>query len=380
MHLNLNIPSDYMYILYGILGIFFLFQLYYILFVYGKLSRYKVQSFQEESDLPPCSVIICANNEQENLSNFLKTILDQDYPQFEVIVVNDYSTDDTEGVLQQYKSDYPNLRVVEIKEHLRIKNSKKFALTLGIKASQYEYLVMTDADCQPQSKLWLREITGAYSDSTEIVLGYSPYFKEKGFLNKLIRFETTHTAMSYLSYALRNNTYMGVGRNLSYRKALFFKGKGFNSHMHIKSGDDDLFVNQNATRDNINIAIHPDAHIYSVPKKTWSSYYKQKARHAGASVIYKKTHQWMLATQLITSILFYLFLGITIGLFPLYWYIGTSLYLLRYIMQLLVYRSIYSKLGVKDLLIWLPILDVFFYFYICINGLFNRKKKNKSWK
>jgi len=380
MQLNFNITTDSIFILYGILGILFLFQLYYILFVYGKLSRFKVHSFQEQDDLPPVSVIICASNEEDNLKSFLSNILQQDYPQFEVIVVNDNSTDDTKWVLEKYKSEYNNIHVVEIKAHLRIKNSKKFALTLGIKAAKYEQLVMTDADCQPESNLWLREMVGAYKQGTEIVLGYSPYFKEKGFLNKLIRFETTHTAMSYLSYAIKGDAYMGVGRNLSYLKTLFFKGKGFNSHMHIKSGDDDLFVNQNATASNVNIAIHPNAHVYSVPKKTWQSYYKQKGRHAGASVIYKRPHQWMLATQLITSILFYIFLGINIAVFPQVWYIAAILYFLRYIIQLLVFRPIFIKLAVKDLLIWLPILDVFFYFYICLNGLFNRKKKIKTWK
>src|SRR5690606_2290123 len=113
----------------------------------------------------------------------------------------------------------------------------------------------------------------------EIVLGYSPYFKYPGLLNRLIRFETTHTAMSYVSYALRGNAYMGVGRNVAYTKSLFYKGKGFNKHMHIKSGVDDLFVKRIATRTNTVIYLHPDALMLSVPKETWKIYYKQKARH-----------------------------------------------------------------------------------------------------
>lgn len=380
MQLNFDFNTDFVYIFYGILGALLLFQLYYILIVYSRLALYKARSFQEKSDLPAASVIICARNEEVNLQRFLPLILEQDYPSFEVIVINDNSSDETQWILQKFKSDYSHLHIVEIKEHIRLKHSKKFGLTLGIKAAKYEYLVMSDADCEPQSKFWLREMVGAYTDEKEIVLGYSPYFKEKGFLNKVIRFETTHTAMSYLSYALKKDPYMGVGRNLSYLKTLFFKGKGFNSHMHIKSGDDDLFVNQNASKKNVNIAIHPDAHMYSVPQKTWKSYYKQKARHAGASVVYRKSHQWMLATQLITAILFYIFLILCILIFPSIWYIGLSIFLLRYISQMIVFSSIFKKLAVKDLLIWLPILDVFFYFYICMNGLFNRKRKVKSWR
>ncbi len=380
MNIDLDIVIKIPYLLYGILGIFLLIQLYYILFVYSKLSSYKVKSYQDSTNLQPVSVLICAHNEEENLKQFLLGVLVQDYPNFEVIVVNDFSTDETKWVLEDFKRQYPHLRIVDIKEHIKLKNSKKFALTLGIKAAQHDVLIMTDADCQPQSNQWLKEIAGAYSEGKEIVLGYSPYFKKSGFLNKLIRFETAHTAMSYLSYALKRNTYMGVGRNLSYLKALFFKGKGFNAHMHIKSGDDDLFVNHNATRHNVNIAIHPDAHVYSNPKETWKSYYKQKARHAGASVLYKKSHQRMLGTQLVTAFLFYVMLMVCIACYPSLWFVGVGIFFLRFICQLIVFSSIYKKLAVKDLLAWLFILDVFYYFYICLNGLFNRKKKQKSWK
>lgn len=168
---------------------------------------------------------------------------------------------------------------------------------------------------------------------------------------------------------------MGVGRNLAYTKSLFFKGKGFNKHMHIKSGDDDLFVNHNATRSNVNIAIHPDSFMHSVPKDTWKSYYKQKARHSGASVLYKSRHKRMLATQLVTAVLFYLTLLASILLLPSFWYVPLAAYLLRLLVQYIIFSNIYRKLEVRDLLLWLPFLDLFYYFYICINGLFNRKKK-----
>lgn len=376
LHIFIKVP----YVLYAILGILLLIQLYYILFVYSKLAIYKVRSYKESDSYPPVSVIICAHNEEENLKQFLPDILNQDYPNFEVIVVNDYSTDETKWILEDFKQQYAHLYVVDIKEHIQLKNSKKFALTLGIKAAKNEIMVMTDADCQPQSNQWLKEMSGAYQEGKEIVLGYSPYFKQTGFLNKLIRFETAHTAMSYLSYALKRNAYMGVGRNLSYLKSLFFKGKGFNAHMHIKSGDDDLFVNHNATKLNVNVAIHPDAHVYSNPKETWKSYYKQKARHAGASVLYKNSHKRMLGTQLISAFLFYAMLIICIACYPSLWYIGVGIFVFRYLCQLIVFSSIYKKLAVKDLLPWLLILDVFYYFYICLNGLFNRKKKQQSWK
>lgn len=365
--------------LYGIVVVLLIFQLYYLLFVYSRLARYR--PVREKSvSTPPVSVVISAYNEEENLRNFLPLILEQDYPTFEVVVVNDCSDDDTTWLLKALQEKYARLRIIEIQEHIRLKHTKKFTLTMGIKGAKYEHLVFTDADCKPSSDQWLKGIVSGFDEQKEIVLGYSPYFKLPGFLNRLIRFETTHTAMSYLSYALMKNAYMGVGRNLAYTRSLFYQGKGFNAHMHLKSGDDDLFVNHNATRRNVAIAIHPDEHVYSNPKETWKSYYRQKARHSGASVLYKAKHQRMLATQLVTAILLYVMLFLSVCIYPSWWYIGLGAYLLRLMTQFIVYRPIFKKLEVADLLLWLPILDIAFYFFICFNGLFNRNKKQTSWK
>ncbi|KGE15247.1 glycosyltransferase [Sphingobacterium deserti] len=370
-----------LHIPFGILALLLVIQLYYICFVYGKLAVYKVESFQDRAEEKALSVIICAHNEQENLKAFLPHILEQDYPNFEVVVVDDCSDDDTPWILKDFANQYPEkFKIVEIKEHIRLKNTKKFAVTMGIKAAKHEHLVFTDADCQPLSNRWLAEIAGAFTNEKELIVGYSPYFKAQGFLNKLIRFETAHTAMSYLAYALRGNAYMGVGRNLAYTKGLFFRGKGFNKHMHIKSGDDDLFVNHNATPRNVQIVLHPDAHVASLPKTTWKSYYKQKGRHAGASVLYKPKHKRMLATQLLSAVLFYILLAICIATYPSLWFIPLSMYFIRLISQLIVFGNIYKKLELRGLLLWIPLLDLFYYFYICINGIFNRTKKQTSWK
>lgn len=371
-----NLP----YVAFGILGLFLLIQLYYILFVYSKLSRYQIEHDHVGFELLPLTVIICAHNEQDNLREFLPSVLKQDYPDFEVIVVNDFSSDDTPWILQEFTAQYPHLKIVDIKEHIRLKHGKKFAVSMGIKASKHQTLVFTDADCAPQSDQWLKEIAAAFRPETEIVLGYSPYFKKKSLLNLLIRFETSHTAMSYLSYALRGNAYMGVGRNMAYKKELFFRNKGFAAHMHIKSGDDDLFVNQNANATNVNIALTPESIVYSAPKTTWKSYYKQKARHSGASTIYKKRHQRMLATQLLSAALFYVALIAVAIAFPIYWYIPLAAYFLRLGAQWTIFTPIYKKLEVKELIWWLPLVDFIYYFYICINGLFSRKKKKISWK
>lgn len=368
------------FLLFGACGLLLVLQIYFLLSVYIKLAIYKIPPLSDKAPLPPLSVIICARNEEENLRQHLPHILSQDYPAFEVILVNDFSEDDTKWLLRDLCVQHPNLKVVEIAEHVRLKHGKKFAVTLGIKAAQYEHLVFTDADCVPQSNQWLKHMGAAFDGGEEIVLGYSPYVKKPGLLNALIRFETFHTAMSYLSYALRGNAYMGVGRNLAYTKSLFFRGKGFAAHMHIASGDDDLFVNQNATPHNTVICIHPEAQVWSEPKTTFSAYGRQKTRHAGASKAYKASHRRMLATQLVSALLFYLFALLTVAVYPQYWYIVAGMYLLRLLLQLLIYYPILKKLQVKGLLWGLPILDIVYYGYICLNGFFALFKKEVKWK
>ncbi|SEK72676.1 glycosyltransferase [Parapedobacter koreensis] len=367
-------------VLSGICVLFFVFQLYYLLFVYSKLAYYKIPSALPDITLPPLSVIISARNEEENLRRNLPAILDQAYPTFEVILVNDYSEDDTKWLLKDLCAQYKHLKMVEIAEHVRLKHGKKFALSLGIKAAQYEHLIFTDADCVPQSDQWLRHMACSFDGGKEIVLGYSPYLKKTGVLNALIRFETFHTAMNYLAYALKGSAYMGVGRNLGYTKSLFFRGKGFASHMHILSGDDDLFVNQNATPQNTAICIHPESHIWSEPKTTLSAYYRQKTRHVGASKAYKAKHRRMLAAQLISAFLFYLSAIVTVAVFPQYWYIILGIYLCRMFVQLLVYYTIMKKLQTKGLIWALPLLDIIFYSYICVNGFFALFRKEVKWK
>lgn len=368
------------FLLLGVCGLLLVFQLYFLLFVYSRLAFYKKSQAKARGEQPPLSVIICARNEEENLRQNLPKILNQHYHQFEVILVNDFSEDETKWLLKELCTQYSRLRVVEIAEHVRLKHGKKFAVTLGIKAAQYEHLIFTDADCVPQSDEWLQHMARAFDGGQEIILGYSPYTKKPGFLNALIRFETFHTAMSYLSYALKGNAYMGVGRNLGYTKSLFFRGKGFAAHMHIPSGDDDLFVNQNATPHNTAICIEPEAHVWSEPKTTFSAYAQQKTRHTGASKAYRSSHRRMLAAQLISAFFFYILAVLTVALYPSYWYVIVGIYLLRLMVQLIIYIPIMKKLQVKGLIWWLPFLDVFYYGYICINGFFALYKKDVRWK
>jgi glycosyltransferase involved in cell wall biosynthesis len=356
----------------------FIAQLFYLIYYHNRLRTFKLPEEPTQANVP-VSVIISARNEEKNLSDNLPLILEQNYPDFEVIVINDCSIDDSEHILKEIQLKYPHLRIVTVTENDRFKTGKKFALTMGIKAAKNEYLLFTDADCQPASPNWITRMVSNFSGSTEIVLGYSPYNKANGFLNLFIRFETIKTAINYLSAALAENPYMGIGRNLAYTKAVFFKGKGFGSHMHIMSGDDDLFVNQNANSVNTAIEIHPDAFTFSTAKSTLTSWYVQKRRHMGVGKLYKNKHRRMLSFDALSGFLFYILLVLCLVLNYDPWP-ALGLYIFRLICQVIVYYKVFRKLDGKNLLWYLPFFDLIYYVYLNIFGLIGTFIKTTQWK
>ena len=273
---------------------------------YSKLAFFKEKTGTVFS--PPVSVIICARNEGENLTKFLPEILTQDYEDYEVIVVNDCSSDNTDDVLREFSKVFPNLKGITVKEDDYYKHGKKFALMVGIKGAKNDYLVLTDGDCKPSSSLWLKKMASGFAGEKEIVLGYGAYLPDKGLLNKLIRYDTFLIGLNYLSAAMRNKPYMGVGRNLAYKKDLFFKSKNFSKHYHLISGDDDLFINQVATASNTQVIIDKDAFTYSIPKKNWRDWKRQKARHLTTAPYYNSQTKTRLGTEIFISLFFWIVL------------------------------------------------------------------------
>ncbi len=342
--INLHSISFWVVALFALVS---LWQMGVYLFVYGKVAFYKEPARNE--NYPPVSIVICAKNEADNLTEFLPKILSQEYPEFEVVVVNDCSWDNTEDVLREYGKIFPNLKAILIKEDEYYKHGKKFALMVGIKGAKYEHLLFTDGDCYPNSNHWIKEMMKGYTQGMEIVVGYGPYKKEKHFLNKLIRFDTFMIGLQYLSAGLANKTYMGVGRNLSYKKDLFFKNKGFATHYHITSGDDDLFVNQAATGSNAAVVLHKDSFTYSVPAKTFTDWSRQKARHLSTGNLYTSSSKNRLVMLHLAN---YLFWGLAIVAFTrVDWIIVVaSLFLLKNIIQFIALYKGGEKLDEKDLI------------------------------
>lgn len=356
----------------------FLIQLYFSLFVHLKLALVKIEAPRQDA-LKPLSVVICARNEAANLREYLPVVLEQDYPSFEVIVVNDRSWDGTEDLLKDLSKQYPQLKIVTIADGEKFIAGKKFAVTMGIKAAQYEWLVFTDADCVPASADWLKGMQQPADDQTDFLLGYSPYLKRAGLLNALIRFETFFTAVNYLAFALKGMPYMGVGRNMAYKKSIFFKNKGFAAHMHIPSGDDDLFVNAHASSSNTEIRIHKDTQVWSAPNVTFGAYLRQKKRHYGAGKLYKGKHRFILSCQVIFTLLFYVFFGALLCFKPVA-YIALGIFALSLIIRCFVYPRLLKRLNYADLSLWFPLLDMVLLIFLVFNTIVSIFVKKVQWK
>lgn len=354
-------------------------QLLYYLFIFSSVSFYK-QNTKKSYKLKGVSIIICAKNESESLKEYLPLFAKQEYPNFELVLVNDRSTDSTYDVMEKFSDKYNNVTIVNVKENEAFWGNKKYALTLGIKAAKYNHLILTDADCKPLSKNWIKHMCSQFHASKNIILGYGAYEKTRhSFLNKCIRFETLLTAIQYFSYALKGMPYMGVGRNLAYTKDIFYKSNGFADHIKILSGDDDLFINQNATKNNVAISIAPQSFTKSLPETSFSSWFSQKRRHISTSYKYKLKHKILLALFYASQLLFWV-LGITLlsyqyqPKFIITFFIG--IILIKYIIIGLSAK----KLLEKDLILLIPILELFlvcFQLSIFITNMFS---KPTHWK
>jgi cellulose synthase/poly-beta-1,6-N-acetylglucosamine synthase-like glycosyltransferase len=375
-------PSDILtqwpVLIFGALCAVVLIQLFYYLFFFLRLALYASKQ-KSTTQTHAVSVIVCARDEAANLVKNLPGILVQQYPStHEVIAVNDNSFDDSKYVLEELHRRFRQLQVVELKQEAKLIPGKKFPLSIGIKTAKYEILLLTDADCVPASEHWIQKMQQAYDEQTEIVLGYGAFHKKAGLLNKLIRWETFHTALQYLSYALAGMAYMGVGRNLSYRKTIFYRHKGFSAHNHVASGDDDLFINTAATRTNTKICIDPDTFTLSDAAKSWSEWMRQKRRHYSTGRYYRPLHKFLLGLYAITHFLFYPLLAATAIFFC--WEYAIAVFGIRLVLQLSIYYPVMKKLNEKDLFPFVLFFDIWMFVYYFIFSFALFKKPGATWK
>ncbi|HSQ44942.1 MAG TPA: glycosyltransferase [Ginsengibacter sp.] len=365
-------------ILFLVFCLITLIQVFYYLFFFARLAFFK-SAPKLISQTHPVSVIICSRDEAGNLVKNLPGVLIQQYrTTHEVIVVNDNSFDESKYILEEYQRTYKQLHLIELTQEARFIPGKKFPLSIGIKTAKHEIVLLTDADCVPASEFWIEKMQEGFTNGTEIVLGYGALHKKKGFFNKLVRWETLHTALQYLSYAKAGLTYMGVGRNLSYKKTVFFRHKGFSSHNHVPGGDDDLFINKAATKKNTAIVIDKDAFTLSEPPKSWKQWIRQKNRHYTTSKYYKIIHKFLLGLYAFSHFLFYpLFI---LSLLFYNWEQALIVFGIRFIIQGIILFKVTRKLDEKDLFPLYLILDIWMFFYYLLFSTAIFKKPKGTWK
>jgi len=335
-------------VLAALMTVSFIIQLFYYLIVFRKITAYKSVAVSDQNH--GVSVIICARNEADNLENHMPAFLEQSYEPYEVIVVNDCSTDHTDEVLMNLKIRYPQLVVTTIQPDRKFTHGKKLAVTVGIKAAKYEHLLFSDADCEPATPQWVEKMSRHFNGETEIILGIGKYRQLPGLLNLVVRFETLFTAMQYISFALRGQPFMGVGRNMAYTRALFFRNKGFASHLKLQSGDDDLFIRDTATRFNTRIEIEPEAYTISVPPRTPREWIQQKRRHITTGKYYRISTKIRLGTEYVSRVLFYI--SVIVLMLDHNWLplAGSILFLLT-LVKLIRFKLVMNRLSEKDLLL-----------------------------
>ncbi len=365
-------------ILFGSFCLVILIQLYYYIFIFSRLAFYKEKP-KDYTQNNPLTVIICAKDEAANLVDNLPGILVQNYNStHSVLVVNDNSTDESKYILEELQRTFRQLQVLPLTQSSSNIPGKKFPLSMGIMSAKTELLLLTDADCIPASEFWMQKMQAAFTEEKDIVLGYGPYKKRRGLLNKLIRFETFHTALQYFSYALAGKPYMGVGRNLAYKKTVFLNNKGFSSINHIPGGDDDLFISNVANKRNTAVVLDKDTFTLSEAKLTWKSWRKQKSRHYTTGKYYKPGIKFLLGMYSLSAFLVYPLLVLAAVYYNVWLALGV--YALRMIFVAVTWRKVMHTLDEMDLWKWFLALDIwqFIYYFIFASTLF--KKPARNWK
>jgi len=328
----------------------------------------------------PVSLIVCSKNEAENLQVNIPKWLEQDYPDFQLVLINDASTDETKDVIESFAASDARITVVNVENNEAFWGSKKYALTLGIKRAKHKILVFTDADCVPASTQWIEHMANAFVAGKELVLGYGAYKKIQGsFLNSLIRFETVFTALQYLGYAKWGRAYMGVGRNLAYTSDLFYEQSGFINHMDVQSGDDDLFVNSASTAKNTALSCNKDSFTISEPKTSFAAWRTQKRRHVHVAHRYKKGDRFLLSLFYLSQITF-IVLAIVMIFVQWQWPLVAAIIGARYLVNWIVVGKLSFKLNEKDVAFLYPLYELFLIIFQLSIFSSNLIAKPRRWK
>lgn len=371
----------------GITVILFMIQLLYLLIVYARPLRAAKHARCEsaENAAKPVSVIVYARGEAEDLRRNLPHILNQEYPDFEVIVVNDGSDAESEDVLKLFSNEYKHLYYTYVPTDTQYLSHKKLALTMGIKAAKHDILLFTEANCRPHSNKWITSMTGTYTKSTDIILGYCSYGNYPGFFQKLVAYDNLINGLRYIASALSRSPYSGNGQNLSYRKEVFFAHKGYSKSLNLHAGADDLFINETSNPVNTQVVYSPNSLMEADQTEDFLTYKLMKVSRAATEQYYRGSSLLFYRTETCSFLLFLAasLIAIVVGLLG-NWLLSALagfLWVLRFAIRAVILRKSAILLQQKPLTGWLCILELVqpaFNFYIRIYRIFRGKKDYTS--
>lgn len=359
------------YIFVAVAVIQIIYYLCFLSFVFAKNKKNKTEEI-------PVSVIVCAKSEEKNLQELVPLLLKQNHSNFQLILINDASSDNTQDVIESFEAKDKRIKTVNVKNNESFWGNKKYAVTLGIKTAKHNHLLFTDADCRPLSENWIQSMSSNFSEKKSIIIGYGKYETKSSLANLIVRYETLITAIQYFSYAKLGSPYMAVGRNLAYHKNDFFKVNGFIKHIQVKSGDDDLFIQDAANKANTTIEFHPDSHTVSKASNSISELLRQKRRHISTAKYYKTQHKILLGLFYISKFSFWILAAILLSTFN---FVFVLIPLLSYLfISFMIVGFSAKKLNEKGLIFFLPFLEIFLVLFQFVIFISNKISKPKHWK
>ena len=341
----------------------------YHLLIFG--IREKKASNLVSNDLPGVSIVIAVRNGHHEFMSFLNRMLEQDYPLFEIIIMDDHSDPGMLDELNAFVQQHSQIRLIQSTD----KPGKKNALVQGIQQASFPMILCTDSDCYPKTSKWISGMV-RHADLNTVVLSYSPYQKQKGLLNLWIRFETLITGMQYLSWASLGKPYMGVGRNLLFPRKWFLYAQPFSEVMHIPYGDDDLLVQRASAQLNIVSSINEETFVYSQAATDWTTWWRQKHRHMSAGHHYQAS-SWLKPGLMGVALTGHWFI------FPLVWhqmYPGLLIcFITALILRWIRYVTWTQKLGERDTIPFYPLLEAAYALYLAVMGVYTLFNRKKTW-
>ncbi len=349
-----------------------------IYYFYFSVFAFEKNKTQLKSNEIPVSIIILVKNEAENLTNYIQTILQQNYSNFEIVLINNASSDSTLDIIEELQKQHLNIKLVNVENTEAFWGNKKYALTLGIKAASHEHLLFTETNSIPLSKNWIREMTLNFSKEKTIVIGHKKLKSKKhSFSNLLFRFDNFINTIQSFSYAKTGNAFTANSSNIGYTKNDFFKVNGFINHLNIFIGESDLFLKDASTNKNTVIAISNASFVESSGIYSFKKWFSKKRKQSIVASLYKFKHKFFLRLFIISKILFY---PLAIYLAILNWKIITPIIFVYFLIQYIIIGKSAYKLQEKQILFFLPILDICLVLLQITIFISTRISKPTHWK